>query len=476
MSKEGSKVLVHEEKKTQATCSDSAIAGHPEPPPRLLTLTVPTIICSILAVGLLLCLNIVYSAKSRSFWAVGNTRNMHRNFNNESTKLTTPDPTLNSFTKPPTFRWAVCMLGQARTHGLTYASWETGLLPYLANGGNVDFFIVTSNSTSFSLWKKHMLVRVRPIKMLVIDEFAIHPKYSSNDRGYHVIGNHTDSQGVQHIKRVEIFAGQLMHQIIKENEKLDSYTIQNVYSSLCADVIRHHEVAAGRRYRYIARIRADALILPSIPKWNDLMWGAFDEEKVEQLLSEKQFDNKASMPPPKEWNFYLDRDYDNNISWWQPVELDSMILGTRSLMLEALEGLRYALTHPEYRDEMNTNILARTIVNWKTPHAKLQNYSFSAFVLRLSENRDNHELCLLLDGERQHTWKILKRRFAAVARRASCFFSSRLSEHCNYIQTYGDGNHKVIRNDFLVPRSYDDLVLDNYTLQSGENMSCWSLL
>ena len=144
---------------------------------------------------------------------------------------------------------AICVTGQIR--GLPYAlhNWRRTVLPLLVDGllsDSVDFFVFTSNTSSFTIWQQ-FLQSLSPVVLEVVQSWRFGRRIDDDEKCWSTARACDDvSFAVEKFPRLRY-------------SLFGSLLVQHYQMERCRRTILQHEKQVGRRYARIARLRTDVV-------------------------------------------------------------------------------------------------------------------------------------------------------------------------------------------------------------------------
>ena len=249
-------------------------------------------------------------------------------------------------------RVAACVVGQVRALPLAYMNWKLGqLLQVLASGGmTVDFFVVTSNTTSLTFWKDAIQM-LRPVQMVVTEPTIDVRKEPRSPWAFRKAG------------------GKLQFNIARfpwyRDQKVASSLVQHWQLYECGRLIMKQENATGVRYTRAARLRSDVIFSTKlsqlsgfrtfracslrIVRRNETRFQQCIKKTVERLRSER-----AALAVPCER--HLADLQARQVNWYMLTDL--YLIGSRDALVDGIfQGMRF-LTEAKQRDKLRINRVA----------------------------------------------------------------------------------------------------------------------
>ena len=167
-------------------------------------------------------------------------------------------------------RVAACITGQLRGFPLAMTNWQQGsLLQVLSAGGlEIDWFMVTPNSTAYSVWNR-FVESLRPVRVELLRSDLV---FDTKARAADNWGVREDEDGRTHfnLARFPYFGGKWRN---NNWARVVTVLVQQLQMSKCRDAIRAHEDVSGFRYTRVARLRTDVLfsgLVGMLPRSNGM--------------------------------------------------------------------------------------------------------------------------------------------------------------------------------------------------------------
>ena len=157
-------------------------------------------------------------------------------------------------------RVAICITGQLRGFPLAMVNWRGGsLLNILRAGGlEIDWFVVTPNSTSFDVWRP-FVESLSPVRVVLLNP----EMYFDGEKGGMASGVRVDEEG-----RVHFNMAKFPRIRMSDNpSRMVTVVVQQFQMAKCRDAIIAHEEATNQRYKRVARLRPDILFSGLAHSW-----------------------------------------------------------------------------------------------------------------------------------------------------------------------------------------------------------------